>query len=150
MTEAEILEWMDAHNDYMYPGYHVRNVDGNLVLDVDGDVDFYRLLINTFPFKFGIVKGNFFCGRVNLKSLIGAPDVITGEFNCSDNLIKSLEGHPMKVMGKVINMNNHIPLSQYEIIANFDVNFDTYVSDYENLSAHVRKWKIKNIINETA
>ena len=52
-----------------------------------------------FTINFGKISGNFYCFRLGLKSLKGAPTEVEGDFNCSENQLTSLEGAPQTVGG---------------------------------------------------
>lgn len=54
-----------------------------------------------FPYyiKFNIVKGNFSCAGMGLKTLQGTPKKIYGHFDCSHNEIHNLKNGPIIVTG---------------------------------------------------
>jgi hypothetical protein len=77
------------------------------LVDVRGDVRLHNVVVvegekdvqlDSFQgIKFGVVSGDFLCGRNALTSLEGAPHTVGGRFDCSRNPLTSLEGSPQWV-----------------------------------------------------
>ena len=65
-------------------------------IDVDGDVNLYKINLKELPHKFGRVSGFFDIGsNQNLISLKNCPDYVGVSFSCSScSKLKSLEGCP--------------------------------------------------------
>jgi len=95
-NESEVVPTKDAFEKFfkIKGTYTIR--EG--VYDVDGDVLLLRD-VESFPFKFGVVTGDFDCGNNDLISLNGAPKEVGGDFWCSGNNLVSLEGAPVEVGG---------------------------------------------------
>jgi hypothetical protein len=85
----------------------VKMVDGRL--DVTGDVNLSNKKLTELPFKFGKVKGFFWCDNNKLTSLEGAPLEVGLSFHCNNNKLTSLEGAPLKVGGHFICFGNNLP-----------------------------------------
>ena len=75
--------------DYINTNYKVKgkltfeNIDGVCIVNCDGDVEVKNKKIKklTDGFKWGEVKGDFYCTDcTKLESLEGAPEYIGGEF----------------------------------------------------------------------
>lgn len=78
--------------------YHIG--EGGIV-DVDGDVNLIEKKLKTFPIRFGIVSGHFWCWDNDLISLEGAPNSVGGDFDCfSNENLASLVGSPRHVGGR--------------------------------------------------
>jgi hypothetical protein len=60
-------------------------------------VNLSRMNLDSIPFKFGIVNGNFDISGNNLTDLEGCPDVVTGYFSAANNKLTSLKGCPNKI-----------------------------------------------------
>jgi len=90
--------------DYTYATYELVNG----VYNVDGDVTIKSKQLTKLPFKFGKVKGHFYCSGVGLTSLEGCPTEVGGDFECSRNKITSLKGCPQKVDGRFFCNNNNL------------------------------------------
>ena len=73
--------------------------DSNGFLNTHKFVNLTGNNLTSFPFKFGIIGGDFDCSDNNLASLEGAPKEVGGDFDCSDNNLTSLKGAPEKVDG---------------------------------------------------
>ena len=73
------------------------NPDGTL--DVFQNVNLGNMNLTKLPFKFGKVKGNFWCNGNRLTSLKGAPEEVNGDFNCNANYIASLKSAPKIIKG---------------------------------------------------
>jgi hypothetical protein len=97
VDQKEIKQLLDTH--FHINGDAIINPSTGVV-DVDGNVDIISVgNLPRFPVQFGIVKGYFDCGAVNLESLEGSPNEVWQGFNCAVNQLISLEGAPNKVMG---------------------------------------------------
>lgn len=79
--------------------FHIKNyiINADGTVDVDGDVYLSGYKIETIPFKFGKVSGNFSVSSNKLVSLFGSPISVGGTFDCSYNNIASLEHSPTTV-----------------------------------------------------
>ena len=76
-----------------------HTIDKNGFVNVEENVKLNNFKLNKLPFKFGVIKGHFYCSNNQLTSLQGAPKEIEGHFNCSNNQLTSLQGAPEKVKG---------------------------------------------------
>jgi hypothetical protein len=75
--------------------YKIANytINGDMSVDVDGDVNLYLMGLISLPVKFGKVSGAFKCYGNNLTSLRGAPREVGGYFDCRfNNDLTSLDG----------------------------------------------------------
>ena len=81
--------------------YGIRNytINDDFTIDVDGDVNLFKIGISEIPLKFGKVSGNFNCSGNKLESLEGSPEKVGGYFVCSENKLTSLSGAPREVNG---------------------------------------------------
>lgn len=59
-------------------------IEGDLTVDVKGDVNISGKELVALPVQFGKVEGKFDCSNNKLKQLIGAPKSVV-EFDCSSN-----------------------------------------------------------------
>ncbi len=105
----------------------VKNYTINSDLTVDAKYVDIQKKFKVLPVKFGKVDA-FFCDRVglislegaphtvrtfscqsnSLTSLAGAPGVVEGDFNCSGNKLTSLSGSPQKVGGDFLCLKNSL------------------------------------------
>ena len=71
------------------------------LVDIDGDFNCTDENLKDFKgVKFGVVRGDFYCSRNKLTSLVGAPQEVGGGFYCSNNKLTSLVGAPQEVRGR--------------------------------------------------
>ena len=91
--EYGIDELCDVYNITNY----VINRDESV--DVNENVFIDNIDLETFPFKFGKIRGGFNCSNNELKTLKGAPNEITLFFNCTGNNLTTLIDGPKKVGG---------------------------------------------------
>ncbi len=99
-------------------------VNGDLSVDVDGDVSVTTEAYTRIPCKFGKVSGNFVWAGGKLRSLENAPDEVGGEFDVHANQITSLQGFPSTVGGDVSLSGNQ--LTTWEGLPS-TINGDLYV-----------------------
>lgn len=85
----------------------------NGTLDVFQDVDLSYLDLESFPFDFNIIAGNFLCHKNKLSSLIGSPKEVFGDFNCAANDLTSLQHGPLIVKGEYNCNENKFSNLQY-------------------------------------
>jgi hypothetical protein len=91
----EQIEWLDkcAKRKWsLNPQTGLVHVKGGFTCSEQGLLDFKGV-------KFGDVGGAFACYNNQLKSLVGAPQLVGGDFDCEHNQLTSLEGAPQKVGG---------------------------------------------------
>jgi len=91
--------------EYWIANYTI-NSDGSI--DVDGDVNFYKLNLTKLPLKFNKVSGSFDCAKNQLTNLEGCPKEVGGSFDCSYNKLTSLEWCPNHVDGSFYCHNNNL------------------------------------------
>ena len=89
LSDFKWEEWLKQYN-------HQIHEDGSV--SIFGDVDLINKQLNTLPFRFREVTGNFYCHLNKLTSLNGSPQKVSGNFNCSYNQLSSLKGGP-KIVG---------------------------------------------------
>jgi len=65
----------------------------------DGDCDWNNKGLTEFPPNFVEVTGDFWCGKNQLTSLEGSPQIVGESFDCEGNQLTSLEGTPQTVGG---------------------------------------------------
>lgn len=83
-------------------------INNDLTLDVNGDVILCRQKITEFPFKFGVISGDFNYRDNKLESLKNSPNQINGSFNCFENKLTSLKGCLKEINGDFYCFNNKI------------------------------------------
>lgn len=94
-TNMTKKEYLDMRNWCIYHKIKNLKIDRNGFINVDGDVDLSGGVLDSIPYKFGKVSGNFNISRNSeLSSLENCPDWIGGNFDCSENQLTSLEGGP--------------------------------------------------------
>ena len=86
-------------------------------LDVNRGVNLSNKGLTKLPFKFGVVKGYFYCDNNQLTSLQGAPEEVGGYFSCGYNRLTSLQGAPERVGGDFV-CSNKLPTP--ELLATLD------------------------------
>jgi hypothetical protein len=81
--------------------YNIRNytINGDLSIDVDGNVYLSFSDLEFIPINFNYVSGDFACYQNELVSLEGTPKKIGGNFNFYQNKLVSLQGCPNEVNG---------------------------------------------------
>jgi len=94
-TAPEIIAWLDSMEIKNYT--LIPSAQYGFVVDVMMDVNLRGRKLNSIPMKFNHVKGNFYCDRNNLTSLLGAPQMIDGSFECEYNLIETLTHCPQTI-----------------------------------------------------
>jgi len=82
------------------------NPDGSI--DVDNNVDLYKIGLKEIPLEFNKVNGNFSCSFSELLSLEGCPKEVNGYFKCNSNKLTSLKFAPKIVRGNFWCQNNKI------------------------------------------
>ena len=98
------------------------------LVDIDGNffafgLDSRKQLECSFNgIRFGKVTGSFYCNKMNLTLLYGAPQEVGGDFYCNDNELTTLMFSPRKVG------NNF--LAQYNKIEFFDSSIDEIGGDF--------------------
>ena len=99
---AMIKKWLDLME---VTGY---TINGDLTVDVDGDVWINNRSLSEFPHyvKFGKVAGYFACDSNRLISLEGCPEAVGKSFSCAYNSLDSLEGCPKAINGNFYCNNN--------------------------------------------
>ena len=106
-TKDEIESWLDK----MEIGNYTINDD--LIVDVNGDVNFNRRDFNEIPIQFGQINGGFYVAYNNLISLKGCPTKVRDNFICPNNRLESLEYCP-KVVGGIFSFEeNPIKILEY-------------------------------------
>ncbi|MEZ0260956.1 MAG: hypothetical protein ACAH80_08100 [Alphaproteobacteria bacterium] len=84
-----------------------KKPDGTLV--AKGDINLRHKHLKRLPdLSDVILEGSFLCGANQLKSLKGAPRIVTGDFYCEYNQLKSLEHAPQSVGGSYFCCNNQL------------------------------------------
>ena len=72
-------------------------INGNGIVDVQGDVYIPRNGMNRLPIIFGRVSGDFRCAYNSLTTLIGCPSYVDGKFIINSNSLTSLQYSPLYV-----------------------------------------------------
>jgi hypothetical protein len=72
-------------------------INGDLTIDVDGDVNFFACGLTRLPLMFNKVSGTFECGDNYLITLQFSPNEVGDSFYCSGNMLTSLEYCPKKI-----------------------------------------------------
>ena len=93
--------------------------------------------LKTFPFKFGKIRGEFYCAYNKLKTLKGAPNEITLFFNCNGNNLTTLIDGPKKVGGAYYCSDNLL-----KDVYGFPEHFNNNVHISENIV-----WEIINLVD---
>lgn len=93
-----------------------------------GDFDVYGIGLTTLENCPVTVCGNFDCTGNKLTSLEGAPQTVGGHFGCNGNdKLTSLEGAPKTVNGDFITNHNGIKFTKEQVGAVSKVNGEIYV-----------------------
>jgi len=89
--------------------YGIKNytINGDMTVDVDGDVELDNISLRSIPLKFKKVTGTFDCSFNSLKTLEGSPQIVGDSFICSFNDLKSLEYSPTTV-SEVFDASNNM------------------------------------------
>ena len=101
MTESFIKEWLHNHSIW---NYHIKEINGELVCNVNTDIDFTYSILNEseFPFKFGHITGDFLLPHKPLKSFKNFPDLVDGDLDITEISIRSLDDLNTIVKGDLI------------------------------------------------
>lgn len=93
-TEEEINRYCVNNN--------IRNytINDDFSIDVNDNVFMANERIESFPVKFNIIHGGFYCNDNNLETFKNFPKRITGDFDCTHNNFKDLNNFPI-VGGRV-------------------------------------------------
>jgi hypothetical protein len=109
--EQEILDWLIKFDINFSSNEYTISVDG--VIDVAGNVDISEKNLESVPYKFGEVTGDFDCYFNKLTSLQGFPSSVGGDFYCHRNQLTSLQYAPSSVGGDFWCGNNQLTSLQY-------------------------------------
>ena len=92
----KFLESKESEIAQICERFRIENwhINGEGLVDVEGDVDICDIGLTEIPIKFGKVEGYFDCSYNKLTSLEGSPEIVEGYFNCQLNKLTSLEGGP--------------------------------------------------------
>lgn len=90
-TKKDIKKWLNKY------GIKKSVINDDLTVDVNGNVILCHQKITEFPFKFGVISGDFNCRDNKLESLKNSPNQVNGSFNCSENKLTSLDCCPEKI-----------------------------------------------------
>lgn len=90
---------------------YIINDDG--IVDVDGAVNLSDRELESIPFQFGKVTGNFQVVNNKLISLKGSPYEVGGIFGCNENKLTSLEFSPTEVAGSFYCYRNKLTSLQF-------------------------------------
>ena len=101
-TKKEIEDWLDSQCDNIIGTY---KIDDNLIVDIYGTIRLNNLSLHELPFKFGTIKGSFYCEQNKLSSFKNFPDVIETSLYLDYNEFTSLIGCPE--VGESIMVNNN-------------------------------------------
>jgi hypothetical protein len=96
--------------------YDIENytINGDNLVDVNGNVWLYNKKLKSIPLNFNIVNGCFNCGINYLTSLRGCPVRVGDWFSCYDNELTSLQYSPQYVENSYFSCsNNKIKSLQY-------------------------------------
>ena len=91
-TKQAIINWLDKYRITNY------TINEDLSVDVDDSVYFYEINLKEPPFKFNIVKDDFYCGNNQLTSTEFFPKEVSG-FYCYNNKFKNLDNFPKLAEG---------------------------------------------------
>lgn len=89
-TKEKIIHYLDQMG---IKNYIIHN---DLVVDVEGSVQFAPNSIKEIPLQFGKITHSFICSNNDLLSLKGSPYEVGAIFDCSYNQLSSLEFAPLK------------------------------------------------------
>lgn len=106
-SKEEIAQWL---NNYFVHNYFIYD---DLTVDVNGDIDLFRLDLIELPIQFGFIRGDFSLRGNKLTSLKGCPYEVTGVFDCSFNQLTSLEFCPSKVGKDFLAFHNQLTSLKY-------------------------------------
>lgn len=123
-SREEIIALCDKYGIQKY----TINSDGSI--DVNGDVNLFKMKLTELPLTFNKVTGKFNCAQNKLKTLKGSPREIGGYFRCGGNRLNDLVGGPHTVGGSY-NCGYNKLTSLYGVASR--IGGDFYCSDNENL-----------------
>lgn len=96
-TKEKTQKWIDS--------LCIKNsiVNGDLTVNVKGNVDINGYNLYHIPVQFGKVDGDFYCCNNELKSLKGCPKYVGGDFEFFNNQLYDLRYFPENVLERDIN-----------------------------------------------
>jgi len=125
-TKQALINWLDKYRITNY------TINEDLSVDVDDSVYFYEINLKEPPFKFNIVKDDFYCGNNQLTSTEFFPKEVYGYFYCFNNKFKNLDNFPKIIKGN-IHIGLNLNLENIIGLWNCDFRGDTIWCEY--------KWK---------
>lgn len=105
-TKEDVEQWLKGQGIANY------RIDDNLIVDVDGEVCFYKDF-DQLPIQFGVVTGDFLCNGIGLTTLKGSPHKVGGNFEVSSCNLKDLQFCPSEVGGNVWLVENPLTTLKY-------------------------------------
>ena len=96
-------------------------------VDVNENVFIDNIDLETFPFKFGKIRGGFYCADNKLITLKNGPIEVSGDFSCSSNKLTTLEYGP-----KIVNGNYYCISNNLKDVTGFPHNFHGVVNAHDN------------------
>lgn len=85
----EMHQWLEQMNIKNY------TILDDLTISINGSVNLSRKNLETFPYAFSVVQGDFDCSYNNLRTLKNSPQIVKGLFNCHSNKLNDLEEGPL-------------------------------------------------------
>ena len=88
-NKSQILNWLVKHDcNYHINYYEIKNINNQLVVNCSGDIRLVNIL--SFPFKFGIIRGDFNFKDNKIKALKNSPYSVLVDFCATKNHLTSL------------------------------------------------------------
>lgn len=117
-----------------------KDKDGKIGYRGNINEDIVKTLLdknNEISFKIDIIRGDFSCRGLGIKSFKNFPEHIIGELNCSNNNIKKFDGCPNRIDGNFVCSNNQIkdsPKSKIDCSGGFFYEGGNKIKDFTNIN----------------
>ena len=98
MNPQQIKTWLD--NNHVL-NYDIVNFNNDLFVNIFGNLNLPYLDLEYLPFKFNVIKGDFFCNHNKLKSFNNFPEIIEGNLYCYNNYFYNFNEIPKIILGNL-------------------------------------------------
>ena len=129
MKYLKLYENFKGDIDTICRDYGISNyvINRDESVDVNENVFIDNRDLKTFPFKFGKIRGGFYCVDNKLITLKNGPIEVSGDFSCSSNKLTTLEYGP-----KIVNGNYYCISNNLKDVTGFPHNFHGVVNAHDN------------------
>ncbi len=137
MTCDKIYSWLLQYDrNFNFKNYYVYRQTNEIIINSHKSINISNHQLNTIPFKFGIIEGNFNCLFNKLTQFKNSPDYVHWNYLAIGNQCNETKGLPL-------NVGNHIDISFNPIISIKDL-----VSSFGGKFIHNHNsMQIKELIN---